>query len=131
MNGESAMTLLAVDNLAMPSWRQCTSRGDMAPASGHQWLVTITRLGRGRIGHMALSPWCTPRASKCTSTSSLRVWDGLFQLGELGRPIAYLAQAASLTDDSIRFVPSAATTDCCSMDEDGKHVTVSNARIYT
>jgi hypothetical protein len=68
----------------MPSWRPCTSRGDMAPASGHQWLVTITRLGRGRIGHMALSPWCTPRASKCTSTSSLRVWDGLFQLGEFG-----------------------------------------------
>lgn len=103
----------------------------MAPASGRQWLVTVIRLGPGRIGHMALSPWCTARASKCASTSSLRVWDGLFQLGEFGTIDCVFGSGGLLTEDSIRFVPSAATTDYLSIDEDGKHVTVSNARIHT
>jgi len=104
----------------------------MAPASGRQWLVTITRLGRGRIGHMALSPWCTARASKCASTSSLRVWDGLFQLGEFGTTDCVFGSGGlPLPRTPFASCPAPPQPITCSMDEDGKHVTVSNARVHT
>ena len=40
------------------------------------------------------------------------VWDGPFQLGEFGTTDCVFGSGGLLTEDSIRFVPSAATTDC-------------------
>ena len=55
------------------------------------------------------------------------VWDGPFQLGEFGTTDCVFGSGGLLTEDSIRFVPSAATTDYLFYDEDGEHVTVSNS----
>ena len=56
---------------------------------------------------------------------------GCFSSANSGRPIAYLAQAASLPTTPFASCPAPPQPITCSMDEDGKHVTVSNARIYT
>ena len=55
------------------------------------------------------------------------VWDGPFQLGEFGTTDCVFGSGGLLTGDSIRFVPSAATTDSLFYDEDGEHLTVSNS----
>ena len=55
------------------------------------------------------------------------VWDGPFQLGEFGTTDCVFGSGGLLTESSIRFVPSAATTDYLFYDEDGEHVTVSNS----
>ena len=55
------------------------------------------------------------------------VWDGPFQLGEFATTDCVFGSGGRLAEDSIRFVPSAATTDHLYYDEDGEHVTVSNS----
>jgi hypothetical protein len=55
------------------------------------------------------------------------VWDGPFQLGEFGTTDCVFGSGGLLTENSIRFVPSAATTESVFYDEDGEHVVVSNS----
>lgn len=55
------------------------------------------------------------------------VWDGPFQLGEFETTDCVFGSGGLLTESSIRFVPSAATTDFLYYDENGQHVTVSNS----
>ena len=49
------------------------------------------------------------------------VWDGPFQLGEFATTYCVFGSGGRLAEDSIRFVPSAATTDHLYYDEDGEH----------
>lgn len=55
------------------------------------------------------------------------VWDGPFHLGEFGATDCVFGSGGLLTENSVRFVPSAATTDHLYYDEDGDRVTVSNS----
>lgn len=55
------------------------------------------------------------------------VWDGPFHLGEFGTTDCVFGSGAILGENSIRFVPSTATTDHLYYDEGGGRVTVSNS----
>jgi hypothetical protein len=55
------------------------------------------------------------------------VWDGPFHLGEFGTTDCVFGSGGLLTENSVRFVASAATTDHLYYDEDGERVSVSNS----
>jgi hypothetical protein len=55
------------------------------------------------------------------------VWNGLFQEGSFGETDCVFGTGAILSEDSIRFVPSASTVDSLYYQEEVMHVTVSNS----
>ncbi|UVT15553.1 MAG: hypothetical protein H8K04_17390 [Nitrospira sp.] len=55
------------------------------------------------------------------------VWDGPFDLGEFGTTDCVFGSGGLLIEDSVRFVPSTATTDHLYYDDAGDHVIVSNS----
>jgi hypothetical protein len=55
------------------------------------------------------------------------VWDGPFHLGEFGTTDCVFGSGGLLTEDSVRFVPSAATTDHLYYDDADDCVIVSNS----
>ena len=55
------------------------------------------------------------------------VWDGPFQNGDFGETDCVFGTGGILTEESIRFVTSAATTDYLYYEDKGAQVTVSNS----
>lgn len=55
------------------------------------------------------------------------VWDGPFAKGDFGETDCVFGTGGILTEESIRFVTSAATTDFLYYDEQGAQITVSNS----
>src|SRR6478752_6640113 len=55
------------------------------------------------------------------------VWNGPFQSGDFGETDCVFGTGGILSDESVRFVPSASTVDCLYYAEDHTSVTVSNS----
>src|SRR6185503_20902644 len=118
-NTQSSVELAAAQHSEKMIWRLRAVANGLLPLLA--WVADVDRAqGRVILVH-------GPRVEVRERFFIEGVWDGPFQLGEFGTTDCVFGSGGLLTEDSIRFVPSAATTDYLFYDEDGEHVTVSNS----
>jgi len=118
-NTQSSVELAAAQHSEKMIWRLRAVANGLLPLLA--WVADVDRAqGRVILVH-------GPRVEVRERFFIEGVWDGPFQLGEFGTTDCVFGSGGRLAEDSIRFVPSAATTDFLYYDEDGEHVRVSNS----